>query len=597
MLVLQSRRTSRLRRRLTILGLILLPVAGYFGWQFTRDHLLYRYRAWKQEKALGRARELIAKKDPAGAKLELDIALDAVPGSPEAMRVAADFFEMVGAAQAVSIRRQIVDFAPESIPDRLAMVATALRFHDLNAAHDALTGFTPAQLAQPAVLRAHLSYALATGNRPVADGLFDRLASLATPDDDMKALHALLLRQHPDRQKSAAANQELETLAQNPRFALSVNRTLFSEAVAARNYPDARRYAALVSADPAATFADQLNEANLQVLVDKAPFEGVFARLAPRAAASGPAAAEFVRWLIIQNKSAEAARWLAGIPATLATTPDVGGVRADLAVATRDWDRFGQLIEEGAWGPIPPEVARLALAAHVVGTRSASVRKEVWDEAVAAAGTNLNTYRVLLRIAGAWQWEAETESLLWAVLQVDPGQAWAHATLLGVYRKRGDGKKMLEVMSVLKGAAPTSTTYRHDWALLSLLISPGPEWDEPKTIAKEVYLADPTNPNYATTYAFALTQAGKPEDARAVLEKLPVAEREYPLRAPYMSYVYGFCRRPAECNKYAALVGNAPVLREERLLVQQGVDALTRPLSRPLPEPKPRATPKTAPKT
>lgn len=597
MLVLQPRRKSRLRRRLTILGLISLPIAGYFGWQFAHDHLLYRYRIWKQEKALGRAKEFIAKHDPASAKLELDIALVAVPGSPEAMRVAADLLEMVGSAQAVSIRRQIVDFSPESVTDRLAMVSAALRFHDLNAAHDALAGFTPAQLAQPAVLRAHLSYALATNNRPIADALFDRLAAIAAPDDDMKALHAMLLRQHPNEQKSAAAKKELETLAQNPKFALTLNRAFFTEAVAAKDYPAARRYAALVSGDRAATFADHLNEANLQLLVDKEPFEGIFARLAPLAAATGPTAAEFARWLIIQHKSAEAVRWLAEAPAPVANTPAVAGVRADLAVVAKDWDRFGQLLGEGAWGPIAPEVAKLAMAAHVVGTRNASVRKQVWDEAVAAAGGNLITYRVLLRVAGAWQWEAETESLLWAVLQVDPGQAWAHSTLLGVYRKRGDGKKMFEVMTILKNATPTSTTYRHDWALLSLLVLPGTEWDAPKTIAKDVYLADPTNPSYATTYAFALTQAGKAEEARAVLEKLPGAEREFPLRAPYMAFVYGYCRRPAEFEKYAALIGNAPVLREERLLVQQGQDALTRPLPRSTPEPKSRAVPKSTPKT
>src|SRR6185369_4669274 len=160
-----------------------------------------------------------------------------------------------------------------------------------------------------------------------------------------------------------------------------------------------------------------------------------------------------------------------------------------------------KLLEQGAWGPIPPEVARLAMAAHVVSGRKATLRKQVWDEAMAAAGDNLLGHRVLLRVATAWRWEEEAESLLRTVVRLDPSQAWAHSALLRVLRGRGDGKKMLEVMTVLKNAAPTSQTYRHDWALLSLIVSPGSSWDGPKIMAKEVYLADPANPSYAATYA------------------------------------------------------------------------------------------------
>jgi len=59
---------------------------------------------------------------------------------------------------------------------------------------------------------------------------------------------------------------------------------------------------------------------------------------------------------------------------------------------------------------------------------------------------------------------------------------------------------------------------------------------------------------------------------------LPVAEREYPLRAPYLAFIYGNCRRQGDFERYAALVGNARVLDEERLLIEQGREALMRPI-------------------
>jgi thioredoxin-like negative regulator of GroEL len=305
--------------------------------------------------------------------------------------------------------------------------------------------------------------------------------------------------------------------------------------------------------------------------------------------ASGPVAAEFVRWLTVQGKSAEAERWLAGLPAPVAGTPQVSSVRMELAIVAKDWDQFGRLLEQGAWGPIPPEVARLAMAAHLAGARKASLRKQIWDEVMAAAGDNLTTDRVLLRVATAWRWEDETESLLWSVVRLDPAQAWAHSALLSVYRQRGDGKKMLEVMTVLKNAAPTSQTYRHDWALLSLLVSPLSDWDDPKITAKEVYLADPANPNYAATYALALAESGNAEEARVVLEKLSIADREYPLRAPYLAFVYGHCRRPADFEKYAALAANAQLLHEEHQLIDQAREYLTRPIALPAAPAKPPA--------
>ncbi len=589
MLLLQSRKKSRLRRRLTILVVLALPVAAYFGWGAVSGPLLRRYHVWKQEKALVRAKEFIAQKDPASAKLEIDIALIAVPGSPEAIRVAADLLQLVGSPQELSFRRQIADQNPDSVPDRLALITAALRLRDFNAARDALASFTSAQAEQPAVLRAYLGYALGVNNRPMADALFDRLSAIAAPDDDMRALHAMLLRQHPNGQKSAAAKKELETLAQNPKFSLTLNRAFFNEALVAKDLPAAKRFAALVSADPAATFSDRLNEATVQLLVDHQPFDAVLARLTPAASATGETAAELVRWLIVQGKSAEAERWLAPLPAPIAGTPAVAGVRMELAVVAKDWDQFGKLLEQGAWGPIPLEVARLAMAAHVAGARKVTLRKQIWDETMAAAGDNPVTARVLLRVATTWRWEEETEALLWSVVKLDPAQAWAHAALMGAYRQRGDGKKMLEVMTVLKNSAPTSKTYRHDWALLSLLVSPLSDWDAPKVTAKEVYLADSANPNYAATYALALSQAGKADEARAVVEKLSAADRDYPLRAPYLAFVYGHSRRQAEFDQYAALSAQAPLLREERQLIEQTREFLTRPVASPASTVKPPA--------
>ena len=69
------------------------------------------------------------------------------------------------------------------------------------------------------------------------------------PEDDTRVAHAMLLRQHPNAEKSAAARRDLEALAQNPKFALTLNRAFFNEALAAKDFAAAKRYAALVTSD------------------------------------------------------------------------------------------------------------------------------------------------------------------------------------------------------------------------------------------------------------------------------------------------------------------------------------------------------------
>jgi len=245
-----------------------------------------------------------------------------------------------------------------------------------------------------------------------------------------------------------------------------------------------------------------------------------------------------------------------------------------LAIAVKDWDRFGRLLEAGALGPITPETAKLVMAARLVGMRNPDLRKQVWDEAVRASGGDPISMRVLLRVSTAWGWNGETEALLWSVVRSDPTQAWAHSALIQSFRSQGDGAKMLDVMTILLDAAPTSRTYRHDWALLSMIVSPHSEWDSSKTIAKEVYLSEPGNLTYALTYGVALSQSGKAEEARVIIEKFPVEEREFPLHAPYMAFIYGCCRRQAEFEKYADLAKKVRLLREESELIDAGRQAL-----------------------
>ena len=152
-------------RRLAVALVLVGVIGGFFGYR----PALQRYRVWKQQRALAQARDFLAQKDPINAKLAIEVALNATPGSPEALQVAAQLLQQVGSPEELPLRRRLVQLAPDSAGERATLVLAALRHRDFNTARDALADMSPAQASEPPALKAALAYALATDNKPVAD--------------------------------------------------------------------------------------------------------------------------------------------------------------------------------------------------------------------------------------------------------------------------------------------------------------------------------------------------------------------------------------------------------------------------------------------
>ena len=584
MQLLESRRVKRRPRWRKFILPALLALLGITAWKAWAP-LSIRYRMWKQDRALQQARAFIEQRDAPNAQLALDVAINAVPGRPETYRVAADMLEQASAPQAMRLRRAVVQLLPNSPEDTAALVLSCLRFRDFNAAKDALSNTPPAIAATTPMLRAALSYALATDNAPVADALYNQLRSQFPNDDDLKFSQALLRLRHPRDDRREAAHRELEELAaRNPARAPAIHREFAGYALQRNNYTDAKKWLGLVLAGPGATFSDRLQQANIELLVDHQPFEPIYARLAPLAGASEVDAAQFAQWLLIQNRTAETTRWFATLPEALRQTPGLKTVQADIAAQAQDWDQLASLLETGAWGPISKDTLRLAFAARTIDTPSRpSLRRETWDLTLNASGGNLSTLRILHRLATVWRWPDEAERTLWSIARTFPDQTWAHQTLFNAYREKKNTGGMREVMAALREADGSVPRYQHDWALLTLLVEPTSNWNPAKETMRGLYTGDPTNATYATGYAFALALSGKGEDALAVIQKLTPAERDYPPRQPYLAFVNGIARKADDFERCISLGADASYLPEENYLFVRGREALTRKPEKPKP--------------
>jgi hypothetical protein len=546
---------------------------------FTLDSVRLKYHVWKQQRALVQAKGFLEKHDAKNAQLAIEVALTAVPGSPDAMRVAADMLEQVGASQAMRLRLAVTQTVMDSAEDAAKLVLCCIRFRDFNAAKDALANTPHALSVQLPMVKAALAYALSTADMPVADVLFKELKTRLPGDDDLKFAHALLQMQHPDQDHRAEARRVLEALAKgNPVRTFQMNHEFIAQALQRQNYAEAKSLLALVLAEPGATLNDRLQKANLDLLIDKVPFDTVFPALSPLASKTADDAVKFVEWLLVQNRAAVADHWLAGLPQELRDNAAVRSAQATVAGQLKDWDRLGSLLEAGSWGAIPAGSVRLAMAARLASEQgNMNLRHDIWNSALVAAGTNLGSLGVLQRLATLWAWEKEAEVTLWAVARGYPDQTWAHQALFNAYHRQKNTAGLREVLGALRQSNMLVPRYQHDWALLSLLLDPQLQWNLPKETMKTLYEQKPTNADYATGYLFALVQADKKPEAQAVIDAMTVADREYPPRAPYFAYAYGVLRNHEGLARMRALMEGVDFMPEEKLLLSRAQEAVDRP--------------------
>lgn len=587
-MLLLTRRSSRHKHLKRLLWLVTAAVIAIVGWK-TWQLGVPRYKTWKQQRALAQAKEFLAARDPQNAQLALEVALKTLPGNIDAVRLAAEMLEQVGAPQALRLRRDVVRLRPDSSEDVAALIYAALKFRDFNAARDALGAMKPAVAAEPPALRAALAFALATDNKPIADAVFDRLKEASPDDTELRFAHATLRLKHPDEKQRATAREEVEAFArQDPRFALRAYRELSSLALQKKDYPAARQALQRAAAAPKATINEHLQLANLDLLIDGKPFAAAFAHLAPLAAQDADSAQQFVQWLLVQRRVQEAHTWFSALPGTMMQERGMASTRADITAAQARWEDLLRQIESGAWGSIPAPSVRLVSAARAIDAQKRpALRRDTWGLAIEATNGGLTGLRVLHRLASIWGWDEEAEATLWAVARSYPDQVWAHQTLFNVYRTRRNTAGMRDVMGVLRQADPAVTRYQHDWALLSVLLDPSTNWTTPKRTLEELHNADKANPHFATSYAFALALTGKKKESLDVLAALPPDELGFLPRLPYLAYIYGAANDPAMLAKLTAASAEGDYLPEESALFRRAQEVLHQ---KPAPPPKTKST-------
>ncbi len=556
----EMRTTSR--EMLTIAALLAaLALAGFAAYRLAWPH----YLGWRGDRAVAEARAFLGKGDLENAGLALQVAMRSAP-KLEAFTVLADVDEAANSQEAVTIRRLAAQIDPGNLPLRLALVSTALKFNDFVTARLTLGACSAAEKQSPAYLRAMAACALLSGDLAAADTLMTRLGDAVRADPGLRLIRDSIWLRGAAPARRAAAHEDLGQLAADPAQRLAASRVLLADAFARRQPMAALEAANTLAAEKDASLSDLLDAAAAESFVRGAAGRDpdLIRRIEARAGQSPAAAAHYVRWLLGQGGPAAASSWIEQLPARLRDDPLLLRERANLAALAGNETELRRLLAAGAWGPLSGPAVDFAYGARPAARYgSPDLGQRTWGEALAAAGDSPVGLDGLAHLASAWHWTEAADAAMVFAIRRFPGNRALFQRFAEYLHSRGESRALLQAVRAWREGDAADASRGQDWALLSLLVEPTAAPNEATRLFEGLHRHDPDNPYYTTNYAFALWQLRRFREASALLDTLPPAEKSIPVRAPYLAIVYASAGRRDDARAALTRMPSAPALLPE----------------------------------
>jgi len=171
--------------------------------------------------------------------------------------------------------------------------------------------------------------------------------------------------------------------------------------------------------------------------------------------------------------------------------------------------------------------------------------------------------------AAEWDRLADKESALWQIGQQFPNQHWAVRELASLAEANGRTADLHRLYARMAQWEPEELAARNNFAATGLLLQL--DLEKAHQTAAELFAQHPGEAIIASTYAYSLHLQNRTADGLATLEALS----EETLRNPPIALYYGVLLRAIGQNdraeKYLQLAQSAPLLPEERKLLERPV--------------------------
>jgi len=535
----------------------LLAVGAYLG--------LPVYREWKQKRFQTQARQFMAKEDYRNAALSARQALNMNPASIEAARIMAQVTEKFHSPLALAWWQKVLNLEPNSVTNRLDLARCALLLGNYLRADQALREIVPAEQNSATYHQLAAMVAMAENNIAKADWHFGRAAELDPQNKSFQFNRAIIHLQAKNKGLVATAMATLETLTADPGFRKDALRHLAMAAVKNNEFSQAEEFARQLQSAAGATFEDRILQLSILQTIASPDFAARLEQLKTESAKTPEQANTLASWMIAHSMAAAAGEWLATLPDSLQTQPPVRMARADALVARSDWKGLDALLADQSGGELDfIRHAQLALSAFHQKQNMAA--QASWQNATRLAGDRLKSLTLLARLATAWGWDKEREDVLWFITQRYPAERWALQSLNQLYLTAGNTRGLQKVFTTLLDYNSTDVIAKNNLASVTLLLNP--QSTRAYELARAGYEKYPKNPAFTATYAYSLHQQGQTTMGIKALAALPEVQLEIPGIAVYYGVLLASAGETNKAKKYLDIAAAAPLLPEERELVQ-----------------------------
>lgn len=555
-------------RALLVLAAAGTVIAGGFGSWLAPD----AYRQWKHDRFVARARAALAEGDVRTATLQLRKAILAQPDNVESARLMAELAEENPSPQIVGWRERIAELEPGVASNYLAWAGAALQFGDLASASKALDH---AAEGGDANAQFHLTSAmLAAAHKDEADTLahLEAAARLDPEDDPLRFKLAVIRLGSTNAALRVEGRRQIGEFLGHEQLRLPALRQLTTLALAGNDQPEALRWSAELVRQTNAVFGDQLLRLQALHTTQSAGEAAQLVRVSDLARGHADSAIELGRWFIARRQPTKALDWMNSLEAAIRTNLPGALVTVDALAGTERWTEIPSFLGDQNWGGF--ESMRHALAAHAWWKlNQAQAFKGAWARALREATTSREGLIRLAQMAAAWRWTAETEAVLWEIVTRHPAEKWAFKNLTTLLYVGGKTRPLKTLLEKLAAAEPDNLAVRNNLAMTGLLLNP----DDPTAhrLARECYEGDPRNPNFVSTHAFALSLAGRTDEALRVFGELDEAQRRDTIEV-YFGLVLARAGRKAEAEEHLREWEKVRLLPEEIALVRETLAALPR---------------------
>ena len=517
------------------------------------------------------ANAFLATEDYRSAYLLLDQYLKNHPDKLEARRLLAKVLEEYGAGQGLAEWETLVKVEPRNPANYVGYISSALRVRQIQKLPEALATLRKLQPNGIDYHRLSAGLALVTGDAAALRQSVEALAQ-AEPDNATTQFNLAALRLNsPLVAEVDSAREVLEKFSHGD--ALRIRATLALIDDAPRRWPKeknpAKLYVLLVrqlelgksSLDSPSGFmrtgAIRLRDPGLETLIEY---------LENQPASTPEDVAMLAQWLLKIGRTRDALVWLETLPPKTRESPAALASMAACAVGLEAWDRLQQLLQQGAWGPVPAEAVKYAFQARLLREQKNDSRAEsIWNGAVKASEQSLPGMRMLHRLVQIWHWPGKEAQVLWALVRRFPNDSLAWQKLAEQVLSTRETPQVWRVYNAWIQATPANLQAQLERVVIGLLARP----QEPGLAnqAAELFRLHPNNPGCRLAQALALWRGGLTGEALIVLDAVQLNPASEPRVALTRGLVLAALGRHMESERMFALLKIEALLPEETALI------------------------------